>query len=362
METNTTSQDALGRLLSDGLTCLDLSPRQQEVSKSLFREFAAALPALRSNFDLRIPSDAVDAHAVTGYHPSGELPWSYSSNTSREGLVWSRRGVVRTSSELTATIQRESTGQDDPSSEHGDDDVTDDLSNFFRCAERMEDMLHEIAVSVLEWIESYLELSPGWFQRSVLGNPNDSLSQSAESIHCHHQWHLKNYVLDASPNSNALFPPPSFERDVVLPVHTDPSLVSVVILDRPGKQDGALGLQYWDRHTSQWREVESSGHGVAVVLIGSVLSRITRGHLHAPKHRVIGPAVTQESLEHRRAATMFLRPAPDALLQVPPSPLLMEAASSSMNQSRKEKLDPITFGEWTSRVSKNYRRRKAHVK
>jgi isopenicillin N synthase-like dioxygenase len=359
MEKSTTSQDALGRLISDGLACLDLSPSQQEVSENLFREFAAVLPALRSNVDLRIPSDAVDAHAVTGYHPSGELPWSFSSNASREGLVWSRRGEdLRRRSETTATTQRESTGQGDPSL----DDVDDDLSHLFRCAERMEDMLHEIAVSVLKWIESYLELSPGWFQRNVLGNPNDSLSQSAESIQSHHQWHLKNYVLDASPNSSVLSPPPSFERDVVLPVHTDPSLVSVVILDRPGKLEGAQGLQYWDRHESQWREVESSGHGVAVVLIGSVLSRITRGHLHAPKHRVIGPVVTQESLEHRRAATLFLRPAPDALLQVPPSPVLMEASSSSMDQSRKEKLDPITFGEWTSRVSKNYRRRKAHVK
>jgi isopenicillin N synthase-like dioxygenase len=358
--TETTIHDSLGRLLSDGLACLDLSPSQQEVSIDLFREFAAALPALRSSVDLRIPDGSVEAHAVTGYHRSGELPWSFASNASREGLVWSRSGDLQLR-RSEATANRGPTGQDPTEPTSADDD---DLSHFFGCAERMEHMLHEIAVSVLEQIESHLELSPGWFQSNVLlGNPMESLpiSSTEKQRLYHHQWHLKNYVFDASPNCSALTPPPGYERDVVLPVHTDPSLVSVVILDRPGKQHGAQGLQYWDRHASQWREVEASGHGVAVVLVGSVLSRITRGHLHAPKHRVIGP-VPHEPLDYRRAATLFLRPAPDALLQIPPSSVLVEHGSSSANPLRKEKLDPITFGEWTSRVSKNYRRRKAHVK
>jgi isopenicillin N synthase-like dioxygenase len=357
--TEKTIHDSLGRLLSDGLACLDLSPSQQEVSIDLFREFAAALPALRSSVDLRIPDGSVDAHAVTGYHPSGELPWSFSSNASREGLIWSRRGDLQLR-RSEATADRGPTGQD-PTEPINDGD---DLSHFFLCAERMEHMLHEIAESVLERIESHLELSPGWFQSNVLlGNPMESLPiSSIESNRVyHHQWHLKNFVFDASPNSSALSPPQIYERVVVLPVHTDPSLVSVVILDRPGKQQGAQGLQYWDRQASRWREVETSGHGVAVVLIGSVLSRITSGHLHAPKHRVIGP-VPHEPLDYRRAATLFLRPAPDALLQIPPSPVLMERGSSSANPPRKEKVDPITFDEWTSRVSKNYRRRKAHVK
>jgi hypothetical protein len=117
---------------------------------------------------------------------------------------------------------------------------------------------------------------------------------------------------------------------------------------------------------------EKGGDGLfAIVFIGSVLSYLTGGYLHAPLHRVVADAAdggdpASAASWHRRAATLFLRPAPAALLQAPPSPRLQEAlASLSASSSAAGPLrklaakGPVTFHDWNSRVSKNYRRRRS---
>jgi hypothetical protein len=185
--------------------------------------------------------------------------------------------------------------------------------------------------------------------------------------------------------------------------------VSVVVLDRPpleataarggvsGDGGPSQGLEYWNRARRRWEPVARRGESTdargggaaggddagddeekgggdglfAIVFIGSVLSYLTGGYLHAPLHRVVadvadGSDPASAMSWHRRAATLFLRPAPAALLQAPPSSRLEAAlASSSASSSAAGPLrklaakGPVTFQDWNSRVSKNYRRRRS---
>jgi hypothetical protein len=321
------------------------------------------------------------------------------------------------------------------------------LNELREWSDPMERMLLSIGLEVLEQVERRLDLPPGWFHRHMLlhetptrqelrphcddTDDDDTIDRRPpssfpsryglnESNHHYHQWHMKNYELagnrgvsccpaaddDAMEEKNGSAadyyatkdqPPPRTTRwEVVLPAHTDPSLVSVVVLDRaPASSDGAgrsslsQGLECWNRNSRQWEPAAVVGgdapepdaredeealkeSGFAIVLIGSVLSFMTGGYLHAPLHRVVVPvddgssnasALSGEdgpiTTWHRRAATLFLRPAPSALLQVPPSPRLAAMlASQSSGPARKLAATPVTFKEWNTRVSRNYRRRR----
>lgn len=49
-------------------------------------------------------------------------------------------------------------------------------------------------------------------------------------------------------------------KSVLLPVHTDPSLISVVLHDAPGVQPGAVGLEYLSGGAAgRWTEVPHHG-------------------------------------------------------------------------------------------------------
>ena len=237
-----------------------------------------------------IPPGADSAH-VTGYHPAGGSMSRY--NLFREGFVWSDEGTMETT-------------------------TTD--SDFFVATRQLEDLLHSVAQCVLQSIEEYLQLPVGWFEDHLGSTRN------------HSQWHLKRFVETTDPNQ---------KESHWLPAHTDPSLISIVIHDRNDTQEGGYGLEFKDASSSsKWVPVQKSGHAVAIVMIGSVLSQITGGLFSACRHRVLqqpGP---------RMAATLFLRPAPSARLQVPPSPLLQ-------NVAWKHPFN-MTFDQWSSRVARNY--------
>ena len=171
---------------------------------------------------------------------------------------------------------------------------------------------------------------------------------------------------------------------VLLPVHTDPSLISLLVHDVPGVRPGGLGLEYlrprWPRGAGaggsvagrrsssggvsgevsggteptaeptgdrgaedEWLDVASHGHGVVTVLVGSVLDRITGGLYPAAKHRVASTNPT--GLGRRVAATFFFRPAPTAWLEKLPITAL---ADRSVN--------PIRFRDWLARVASKYER------
>ena len=341
------------------------------------------------------PND--DSAHATGYHPAASSNSMSRYNAHREGFVFS-------DGNLFSMIHNRKEENNDGNDHHDDD--------FRSSMEAMQQCLHSIANQAMQGMEQYLGLSDHWFQEHF---------RHEES---HSQWHLKRYVVgDAHPDFNnnndnrksnnnnnnnnngetsrdhRLSLSSSIndtapivnststkeEQNLLLPSHTDPSLLSVVVLDQPGIQPGAMGLEVfaWDAAASVgcdkkrvWRELPCHGHGVAIVFVGSVFGAISGGQLiPAAKHRVVvqndmhtkiydsmdnnsmEKAVVEEEEEEeedtsspqkqeRMAATFFLRPKGSAFLQVPPSPLL-EGVSLKKNKQ-------VSFDTWNSRVSRNY--------
>lgn len=287
------------QLLSDGIALIALNEegRSRSIVASAFDSFHTALPELRQDSGLQIKG--TDAAHVTGYHgPSKQNSFSSKYNQYREGIVLSDGARL--------ALRSRSLQLDD-----------------------LETLLYTIAVDVLKMLE-----------QDILNLPGDWLDENMGPFREHSQWHLKTYHWpgaddDASAGNNPS--DDSVQQRIWLPTHTDPSLLSVVLLDRPGIQPGGQGLQVVCCNGGVWKDVECSGHGMALVLIGSVLSYMT--NLKAARHRVVMPREPQT----RTAATFFLRPAPSAALQLP---------------AKLVKKRPITFQEWNARVSNNYKKNK----
>ena len=99
---------------------------------------------------------------------------------------------------------------------------------------------YAIALIVFAALERRLALEPGWFDRAF-----------GPRLDLHSQWHVKRYRPEtvsphavSLPGASALSPTSDEKpQHVLLPVHTDPSLISVVLHDAPGVADGAAGLQ-----------------------------------------------------------------------------------------------------------------------
>jgi len=291
------------------------------------------------------PND--DSAHATGYHRAGSDGGSMSRyNSHREGFVFSDGE--------TFDIELPRTGRNTSGS--------DDYS-FQQRMEQMFASMHDgIATNVLSAIARNLGLAEdklNWFESDM--GPTDASSQ----------WHVKRYVV---PTLDELKSNESEGKDEGndeanedefqwLPVHTDPSLISVVLHDVPGKQDGGMGLQYQapvppstvedenatnDKKLKIWKDVPHHGHAVATVFVGSVLSYITGGLYPGAKHRVL---YSNSSQGQRVAATLFVRPRGDAMLAVPPSPLLTEG-------EWPVRVRNTTFNAWVARVSKNYMKQK----
>ena len=233
-------------------------------------------------------------------------------------------------------------------------------------------------------------ITMGWFQQHL--GPTETSSQ----------WHIKRFVEveennreeESINNNDSKSSSSSFLTEegehITLPMHTDPSLISIVIHDDSSTIDGgghgALGLQYYHPRERKWIEPEAHGHSVATIFVGSVLAHLTSGRFPAAKHRVIDKQQQQQQhqqdekppKQQRMAATLFVRPQPSALLRVPlPSPWLIQqiqkeeddrhadsensSSNNKTNQSKKKKPSskpPITFDAWLKRVAKNYEKQK----
>ena len=292
-------------LQRSGVGCVRVDDDTARAMARCFGEARRAMPTVSSlppGDPLAIPPDADSAHA-SGAHAVG---WGSSYNAAREGFVFSDGasfGVPADDPEAAADFERA-------------------MGAAFRAA-------LAAAREVLSALERRLALERGWFEKSF--GPLDD----------HAQWHVKRYRPECVASNG-----------VLLPVHTDPSLISVVAHDAPGVEKGARGLEYLDAYASgggatekkgAWAEVPYHGHGVLTVFTGSVLDRITGGAFPAARHRV-----TKETNERdaapRLAATFFWRPAPWATLRVPPSPRLRVPAQ----------LKQMRFDTWCRRVAKRY--------
>lgn len=377
-------------------------------SSCIFEEGSPCRPLLPM-----IAPEADSAH-VTGFHHAGEMS---RYNIQREGIVFSDNQCSCSDYIKEANNQWEEQNSDTTRSS-----CLSDLSGMFWS-------LHGIADRVLLAIERKLELDDpesnkgsgcdlvgstrqrkiGWFQRHM--GPTETASQ----------WHMKRFVVGAEEEreradvkSNDGEPAKILRTEtgerITLPMHTDPSLISVVIHDSHGERTpedndsdyngdtkeahGALGLQFYHPKEKRWVEPEAHGHSVATIFVGSVLAHLTCGKFPAAKHRVVETAsgVPQDVetllLPKRMAATLFVRPQPSALLRIPlPSPWLLqqieqeEAKEEIENNSvsngtqdhynptsktkKKKKLSakpPITFDAWLKRVAKNYEKQKKKQK
>ena len=206
-----------------------------------------------------------DSANASGSHGVGALS---QYNACREGIVFSNGALVAID---------------------GVDGFEDDMAAFSAA-------VFDIAFRVLAGIERQLELPSGWFERE--------LGPLAE----HSQWHIKRYVPEAAAPAAVT----DDGKHVLLPVHSDPSLISLVLHDAPGTKRGAMGLEYLlppspMRDGPVWEEVGSHGHSIVNVLSGSVLDRITGGHYRAVKHRVATRDPQGDAGDGKRVvATFFL--------------------------------------------------------
>jgi 2OG-Fe(II) oxygenase superfamily len=311
---NTSCSDVSNDLLECGVALLKLQENYGCVPKAAFAVSIEALDLLaHAEVETKegkpsrcrlIEASADSAHA-TGYHRAGCLSARY--NAYREGFVFSDGHLF---------------------------DVQGCESFQSECA-RFQGQLHAVADRVLDIVGQHLELPLGWFQ--------ENLGPTRESS----QWHIKRYVNVRSgvQTERPELSPTSVSEPAMewLPTHTDPSLISVVFLNRPGVQEGSSGLQYVTNNT-HYVDVPFSGHEVAIIFVGSVLQHLTGGYFRSCRHRVLHTHTAHE----RVAATLFVRPAADRILRLLPSPVLKR-----LNYRVKGNL---SFAQWNAKVARNYER------
>ena len=223
---------------------------------------------------LAISAEA-DSASASGLHRAGALS---QYNVCREGLIFSNGAIF----DLPPPADGE------PAADHVQ--FAEEMAAFFASA-------MALISGVFAALERRLQLPVGWFEHSL------------GPVAQHSQWHVKRYVPEAAP-SNAVT---TDGKHVLLPVHSDPSLLSLIVHDRDGTNSGALGLECNVKGAAggEWVEVAAHGHSVVTVLCGAVLERITGGRFVAARHRV---AVRDpNALGRRVAATFFFRPAPSAV-------------------------------------------------
>ena len=271
-----------------------------------------------------------DSGGWTGYHKASHLNGRY--NQHRQGFVFSNGEFFNL---------------------HSNVDFESDMKQFFHFS-------HDVVASgVLRAIERRLELPDCYFDNEL--GPTDNSSQ----------WHLKQYQVDELDEHSNDTPPLSQQHDqkVLLPMHTDPSLISVVIIDSPGVNKGGKGLEVFQANSSEdtvpndcktkhsrgiWKAIPHHGRDVAIIFVGSVLSYLTKGQVFsAMKHRVVDDC--KDDINDRMAATLFVRPQPGAYMKTLPSKYIEHGGASST------KLPP-TFRVWNARVAKNYMKKKKKQK
>lgn len=308
---------AVDSLRRCGVACLTLDDAASSTHARCFDVARRALDACATapaDDPLRVRADADTAH-VTGMHPAGALS---SYNACREGFVFSDGAM------FSVPPAREDAAE---------------AAAFEDAMKALFDVALGVATATLRAMERRMEIPDGWFE--------DAFGPLASNA----QWHVKRYRPKASPphavsvaGASRASSASSADKTVLLPVHTDPSLVSVVVHDAAGVVAGAKGLEHLSSGDSGiWTEVPLHGHGVACVLVGSVMDRITSGAYPAARHRVA--VVDPEALGLGRVvATFFWRPAPGATLRPPPSPVIPSCA----------KFKTMKFGTWCKRTAKRY--------
>jgi isopenicillin N synthase-like dioxygenase len=319
--------------INGGYALLPLSELQPSSNNAICNAFGTARCAfdeIRCRGDgsdvslMPLIDPSTDSGGWTGYHKADVINGRY--NQHREGFVFSNGEFFAVDSNV---------------------DFESDMKQFFH-------FCHDVVANgVLRAIERRLELPDCYFDKEL--GPTNNASQ----------WHLKQYQVDEleEPVNDMS---EQYDPKVLLPMHTDPSLISVVIIDSPGVNEGGKGLEVFHSNCSEgtepigcktkssigtWKSIPHHGRDVAIIFVGSVLSYLTKRQVFsAIKHRVVDDC--DGSINRRRmAATLFVRPHPDAYMKTLPSKYIQHESISS-----KSKLP--TFRVWNARVAKNYMKKK----
>ena len=211
--------DAAESLERCGVACVRLDSEAEALHARCFETAKMGMAHCASvdpSDPLAIPPEADSAHA-TGMHAAG---WGSAYNATREGFVFSDGACFGVPA-------------DDPAA----------AAEFERSMRAMFASALRVARATLAALERRLELPPGWFE-SELGPIAD-----------HSQWHVKRYrpearsehAVSVAGTSAATAAAGRVDARVLLPVHTDPSLISVIIHDAPGVSRGARGLEVLSR-------------------------------------------------------------------------------------------------------------------
>ena len=291
--------------LNGGYALLPLSELQASTSSNIiistaFEQARCALDEITSSSgttkcQLPVIDPSTDSGSWTGFHEAATINGRY--NAHRKGFVFSNGELFGLES----------------------------MPEFKNNLQQLFHFCHDVvATGVLRAIERRLELPDDYFDKELGPTANSS------------QWHLKQYHVNESIDATEM------SQSVLLPTHTDPSLISVVIIDSPEVNKGGKGLEVYEK--DKWTEVSHHGHDIAIIFVGSVLSYLTKQQVFsAIKHRVVNDS--HGHVNERMACTLFVRPCPDAQMKMLPSKYINQHESSKQ---------PPTFETWNRRVSKNY--------
>jgi isopenicillin N synthase-like dioxygenase len=297
-------------LLRQSMATVELPSDLHEISATAFGRMRDVLLIMddedQTTPDISLLDTTADSAHATGFHRVGGLSARY--NQYRRGFVFSDGQLCKVPG----------------------------LPEFEVAMQRLFDLLHTILQRVLTALEQRLQLPPDWFQQQLGPTAN------------HSQWHIKEYAPRDDNTQSRI------KDDLWLATHSDPSLVSVVLHDRPGIQNGGQGLQVASKEESTgatvWTQVPVTGHGAAVILVGSAMATLTGGKIAACRHRVVATPEQGGSTTTRMAATLFGRPSPAALMVRPPCPYWTDDTPSMGT--------PTTFAAWNARVARNYEKSK----
>jgi len=202
----------------------------------------------------------------------------------------------------------------------------DEESPFVGTINHWRDSFHQLAHEILSRLANQLGL-----YSETSDSSNDYFDREFNFVG-HGQLHMKRCRNSIEDPSNK----------VRLLAHTDPSLLSLVIHDRPSQQmlQGAMGLQVNHRERRQFESLACGGWKVVTVFAGDILGRISQQRIHAPLHRVV---VTEEN--PRLAATIFIQPELSAQLKN------LDGETSKSNP-------PMTYATWKERKYGKYFQKK----
>ena len=186
--------------LNGGYALLPLSELQASTSSNIIIstafEQARCTIASSGTTEGKLPviDPSTDSGSWTGFHKADKINGRY--NAHRKGFVFSNGEFFG-------------------------------LPEFEQNMQQLFHFCHDIvATGVLRAIERRLELPDDYFDKELGPTANSS------------QWHLKQYNVNESIDATEM------SQSVLLPTHTDPSLISVVIIDSPGVNKGGKVLRF----------------------------------------------------------------------------------------------------------------------